>query len=321
MKPLIVYHADCTDGYGSAFVAWLHYRDRADYLAIHPNQLASLKALETLPQLINRDITLIDVGAPPDVVWALHARCRSVVMLDHHATIVDGWAEQGATKTGGAPFVYHLPQKDKGSTPSFVRLDTRKAGVLLAWEHYFTDSELPRLIAYIDDYDRWALKLPQSLEFNLALRNRMPWSFENWEELLHALGPLNGPSTSTFNFMLHEGQILRRAQVMNAEEIARNAMACHVEGWPDAGLAVCCPMLFANDVGEILARRSKTFAICWYGLPSGKVKCSLRAASGYDVRRLAELHGGGGHPNSAAFVASMSSLSLWLKPEQALKAA
>lgn len=299
-------------------MAWLHFRDGADYLAIAPNQLASLKALESLPQLVGRDVTLLDVGAGPDVTWALHQRCHSVVMLDHHATIVAAWADEGAGKPGVEPFVFPLPTKDPVASASVVHLDTRKAGALLAWEHYFPGNTLPRLIAYIDDYDRWALKLPHSLEFNLALRNRMPWSFEKWEELLGLLGSCDGLPNSTFEAMLHEGQVLRRAQVMNAEEIARNAMTCHIEGWDDPGLAVCCPMLFANDVGEILARRSNSFAICWYGLPNGKVKCSLRAVPGYDVRRLAELQGGGGHPNSAAFVASMSNLSLWLKPEHAL---
>lgn len=318
MKPLIVYHADCTDGYGSAFVAWLHYRDSAEYLAIAPNQLASLKALESLPQLVGRDVTLIDVGAGPEVVWALHERCHRVVMLDHHATIVAAWAEEGAGKSGTEPFVFPLPPKSQAAAAGVVRLDTRKSGALLAWEYYFPDGALPRLIAYIDDYDRWALKLPHSLEFNLALRNRMPWSFEKWEELFGLLGTHEGQNSGTFESMLHEGLVLRRAQLMNAEEIARNAVTCHIDGWEDVGLAVCCPMLFANDVGEILARRSNTFAICWYGLPNGKIKCSLRAIPGYDVRRLAELHGGGGHPNSAAFTSSMSSLSLWLKPEHAV---
>ena len=32
MKPLVIYHDHCTDGFGAAFAAWLKLGDDADYL-------------------------------------------------------------------------------------------------------------------------------------------------------------------------------------------------------------------------------------------------------------------------------------------------
>ncbi|MBK8773051.1 MAG: hypothetical protein IPM06_21840 [Rhizobiales bacterium] len=33
MKPLVIYHANCADGFGAAFAAWLRLGDSADYVA------------------------------------------------------------------------------------------------------------------------------------------------------------------------------------------------------------------------------------------------------------------------------------------------
>lgn len=32
MKPLVIYHAACADGFGAAFAAWLKLGDEAEYL-------------------------------------------------------------------------------------------------------------------------------------------------------------------------------------------------------------------------------------------------------------------------------------------------
>ena len=33
MKPLVLYHANCADGFGAAFAAWLKLGDEAEYVA------------------------------------------------------------------------------------------------------------------------------------------------------------------------------------------------------------------------------------------------------------------------------------------------
>lgn len=37
MKPLVCFHADCTDGFGAAFAAWLKLGDDAEYLPMAYN--------------------------------------------------------------------------------------------------------------------------------------------------------------------------------------------------------------------------------------------------------------------------------------------
>ena len=35
VRPLIVYHGDCPDGFGAAFAAWKRYGDEADYVPVN----------------------------------------------------------------------------------------------------------------------------------------------------------------------------------------------------------------------------------------------------------------------------------------------
>ena len=38
MKSLVIYHANCTDGFGAAFAAWLKLGDEAGYLPMEYNK-------------------------------------------------------------------------------------------------------------------------------------------------------------------------------------------------------------------------------------------------------------------------------------------
>ena len=38
MKPLVIYHANCADGFGAAFAAWLKLGNEAEYLPMVYNE-------------------------------------------------------------------------------------------------------------------------------------------------------------------------------------------------------------------------------------------------------------------------------------------
>ena len=38
MKPLVIYHAHCTDGFGAAFAAWMKLGDDAEYVPMQYGQ-------------------------------------------------------------------------------------------------------------------------------------------------------------------------------------------------------------------------------------------------------------------------------------------
>ena len=73
MKPLVIYHADCTDGYGSAFAAWLKFGDEAEYL---PMQYGQVKTVAEMNSVLSTagipfgegEVYILDFSLPKDVM-------------------------------------------------------------------------------------------------------------------------------------------------------------------------------------------------------------------------------------------------------------
>ena len=313
MQPIVFYHAACTDGYGAAFVAWLALGDEADYVPVFHGRIQTLEALErALPDLRGRDVYIIDFSFSPELTREIFRRARRTVWLDHHATSFEAWCSPVYLETVGEVYTESGRASDEAQGGLYsILLDNRKSGALLAWEHFFPGTSTPRLLAYVDDYDRQALALPKAREFNVSLLSQAPWSFPQWRQLLADLGIHNGPSTPVFEMMLREGTALRRSQAALVASMTPDAQAIRIPGWPDTGLALPCPSLLANDVGEELVSRCGTYAVCWH-MHDGVVKCSLRSQGEYNVEKLAALQGGGGHKNRAAFRVPLETFATWL---------
>ena len=54
MKPLVIYHASCADGFGAAFAAWLKLGDDAEYVPMQylDSKLNAIEAWEALSAAI-----------------------------------------------------------------------------------------------------------------------------------------------------------------------------------------------------------------------------------------------------------------------------
>jgi nanoRNase/pAp phosphatase (c-di-AMP/oligoRNAs hydrolase) len=61
--------------------------------------------------------------------------------------------------------------------------------------------------------------------------------------------------------------------------------------------------MFASETGNALVNKEKRIgiAIVWYS-EGGAIKVSLRSTDKFDVSKLAEKYGGGGHKKAAGFI-------------------
>ncbi|MGJ4748978.1 DHHA1 domain-containing protein, partial [Leptospira sp. SA-E8] len=84
-----------------------------------------------------------------------------------------------------------------------------------------------------------------------------------------------------------------------AEDMAANAEPILFNGIK--GLMLNAPGAFHSLLGEILSRRSGTFALLWTANKGGVVKIGLRSQKGFDCIPLAESMGGGGHAQACGF--------------------
>lgn len=313
MTPLIIYHADCTDGYGAAFAAWLRFGDEAEYFPAHYDRCKDVDQMARyLPAYQHRPVFIIDFSFARPVMEVLMREAASLVWLDHHATSFKDWCGPRYLESHER-FASCLTHPDTPNEPRvLIGLDNTRSGALLAWQYFHPTLPVPRLFAHIDDYDRWVFQLPNTQAFSLALSSRAPWCFDQWSDLAVELGTADGPETPAYQRMLAEGHALLRMQEALVRSVIADAIPCKLPGSDVPGLAVTCPLLLANDVGAALAKQSGTYGVCWYQKSDGRMKVSLRSAGSIDVSALAATQGGGGHRGSAGFHTSMEALQGWV---------
>ena len=319
MKPLVIYHANCTDGFGAAFAAWLKLGDEAEYLPMEHGKGYSKS--ENTFEINERDIYVLDFSFPREVMDLLLSRAKRVVWLDHHKTAFEMWC--GGYRRGDR--YQAIPLGGEDPLKHYVVLDDNFSGAYLAWEYFHPGTEVPMLIQHIDDRDRWQFKLDGSKELHAALNSYKPWTFEQWWRLFY---DKHGLGTNKRADLIQEGKAILRAHNQNVQAALKQAKACWIKalksidlpssfidgilpGWQ--GIAANAPSFLASDLGHELANKSGTFGLVWSMAGDGQVYCSLRSNGEYDVSAIAKAFGGGGHRNAAGFSTDTDTLMGWLK--------
>ena len=282
MKPLIIYHGPrCADGFGAAYAAWAHYGSDATYLPAQYGEGSYLKVLQQ-ERVIDREVHVLDFSFPKQNMIHLLSTAKRVVWLDHHLSAFE--------------MELTIPHQH------FAILDNDRSGALIAWEFYKPKSTVPMLIRYLDDYDRWQFKLPDTKAVSKGLWSYAPWTFEQWATQMEG----------NTEQLAAEGWAILRAHDVNVKAVVKGAgRSCSIGG--AKGLSANCPPHLASDVGHELANQSGTFGLLWYINKDGKVLCSLRSNGDYDVSAIAKTFGGGGHKNAAGFETDVPTIMEMLK--------
>ncbi len=276
-QPLILYHGrNCPDGFAAALAAWLYYDGKAEFLGLDHGDVTSV---DDLPALSGRAVYILDFSFADHILRAIEERAAKMVMLDHHLS--------AAQKLTG--FVCRC---------GVVHFDMEKSGSRLAWEFFHPDLPVPELIRFVEDRDIWVWQFPQSAGF-LAALDMEAFDFSRWQEIA--------------NF--DAGQLLAyigRGQAMDekfnnlSDLIAEGARPVSFNGVQ--GLMVNAPGLFHSQVGDLLCKKSGTFALLWTVDKNGIVKCGLRSKPGFNCIDLAARMGGGGHAQACGFKMSVDRL-------------
>lgn len=317
MKPLVIYHDHCTDGFGAAFAAWCKLGDTAEYLPM------SYGSGDPLRDVIyeGRTVYVLDFSFDKMTTEALLDQCSMFVWLDHHKSAFEMWTGSHTNS---------FTQKHWGSEghPCHIYLDQHRSGAMLAWEYFHPEKTVPDLIRYIDDRDRWVFKYgTASKALHAGLQAQLPWGFTQWRKLLDvdALGEV-----------FHEGFSILNVYARQIADRVKAAEKCSIDHpggdhehlpwewsrdpfydaggyWHAPGLAVNSPM-HQSEIGNELAKASGTYGLVWYFDGSSKrANVSLRSIGDYDVSVIAKQFGGGGHRNAAGFNIDMSTLLDFLK--------
>ena len=324
LKPLVIYHANCADGFGAAFAAWLKLgesdsiEEGAEYVPMQYGTVPDIESWHMQYAISQREVYILDFSFPRQTMDYLFSVARRVTWLDHHKTAFEMWCDEERT---------YMKHEDKYHT---IVLDNNKSGAYLAWEYFHPGEEIPQFIRHIDDYDRWQFKIEGTKAFNKALWSYAPWSFKQWQhEWDSTWGYSSADGLEGMPNFIQEGEAILRAHDQNVQSVVKgSARECWIkapepidlpgsfldevtQGWQ--GLAANCPPHLQSDVGHELATQSGTFGLLWSIDKDNNCRCSLRSNGDYDVSAIAKAFGGGGHRNAAGFTTSIQTLLEWIK--------
>lgn len=268
---VIVTHHPCSDGFGARYAAWLRYHNQAEYLDENHNGYKATAALLARPDVSLLDVTYFDICPSRDLLEQLHKRAKSVTVIDHH--------EKAEEKCGDLPYVH---------------IDQTRSGAVLAWQHLFPSQEVPFILLLVEDRDLWNWKIPHSQDYLLWLELQ-GFSYESWHRAHRQLQKPTGRAE-----VLAEGQAYTRFQdylvndrIITTGNIRKLFLGGHVLA------AVNSPTL-QSEIGNKLTVLTPASAI--YHRTHSGWSVSLRSTDqGPNVNQLAQLYGGGGHPNASGF--------------------
>ncbi len=262
---VVIYHADCRDGFGSAYAAWKKFGDNASYIPLKAE-------VNTPPEgLTDKEIYILDFSFPKEVLQTLIDTNKSVLVIDHH-----------------------ISAKDDVEAFSDNIFDNDHSGAVLSWQYFHPDTPVPSLLTYIEDTDIWKFALPESREFSTAL-GTVDMNFQAWDALVESLKN----EDNLINFIAKGALLAKFEDRLIAHMMTRKERVLFEgnEIWALNNSEYVS--VLGNKLAELnLAEEQTPIGIVYYH-SDGRVKISLRSIGDIDVSAIAQKYGGGGHKNAA----------------------
>jgi len=268
-KKLVIYHANCVDGFTSAWVAKNALFPGYGPESTPPETLGLIEFVaahykQPPPDVTDKSVYICDFSYPREILLSMQAKADSLVVLDHHKSAQD--ALQGL---------------------DCCVFDMHRSGAALTWDYFYGEnSERHWLVNYVQDRDLWTWKLPDSQLISDAIGCR-PFNFEAWDKM----------AVSSPEQLALEG---RSIAAYKANQIKLHTLQAYITKLD--GVEV--PAVNATSLNSELANALSAgypFAVAWSYLGEGLYHYSLRNNGQCDVAKIAEKFGGGGHAAAAGF--------------------
>jgi len=270
---LVIYHANCPDGFTGAWLLWRAFGDEADYVPANYGE-------ELLPvsQVEGQNVFIVDFSYSRENMKRVAKWARSIQVWDHHKT-----AEESCRGL------------------DFCTFDMDRCGARLLFETYIKDNfpgtwwhdKTREFVRYIDDNDRWIRALPKTAEVRAAY-TATPFEFSHWGALV----------AKGFHGWVEVGQqILQYQQLLIDQHLATVARVPfklpHGRFVTVPVVNLTCKHIVSPLLGKLAKDTPFAMGFWWNGR---EWEVSLRSREGSeDVSKIAQMFGGGGHAHAAGF--------------------
>ncbi len=285
-KVVIGYHADCTDGYTAAWVAYRHYMNDPNKPDVIPRPLYYNKPLPVELEMCKEEdeVVFVDFCPSEDQLEDLLDRGMRVTLIDHHPKAFETYARfQNRHNFSG------LVSKDA-------------SGAKLTYQYYNPLSPgVPELIEAVSARDLWqhtpeqeALATGYRASFNsfLDLLMLLPVSVDS----LFTSGPLMSKFRDMGFILLKEHRRLAQAIINTTQRM----MSIHGTRVPVVQLPTALSSAGLAMLYEQPCYR-KTFVASYQDTRTSRIWSLRSHADGMDVNEVAKHFGGGGHVHAAGF--------------------
>jgi oligoribonuclease NrnB/cAMP/cGMP phosphodiesterase (DHH superfamily) len=272
-KHSVLHHGDW-DGICAACVARNHLPPDTQYQVVQYEQPVPWELVDGC------HVWIFDFSYPREQMEEIIDRAESMTCIDHHAT-----AQEALDGLDGCHF------------------NMDHSGARLVHDYFQGNKDYPKhgkflrgrfpkkLVDYVEDRDLWAWKLPKSQEVS-AVIGSYPLTFEAWDELIARFSERGGLKT-----VAREGTSILRDQNTKIASLKRAAKKIAMLG--HHAMVINTSLFFSELAGELAEQDGCDFGVAWFLAKDGLVQLSFRSRGDFDVSKLAQKLGGGGHKNSA----------------------
>jgi oligoribonuclease NrnB/cAMP/cGMP phosphodiesterase (DHH superfamily) len=154
MIKICIYHGNCADGFGAAWVVRKALGDIEFHAATHGNNP---------PDLHGKDVIVVDFSYKKDMLAILAAEAKSILIIDHHKTAAEDLVDLPANVT--------------------TIFDMDHSGAVLTWMHFYPGIVPPQLLLHIEDRDLWRFALEGTRQIQANVFS-YPYDFAVWDDLM-----------------------------------------------------------------------------------------------------------------------------------------
>ncbi len=220
---LVIYHAECPDGFGSAYSAWKKFGDKADYLPAFYDT--------DPPDVSGKNVFIFDYSYSKEKLLEIKKKANRLIMIDHHKS------NEELVKTAD-DFVF----------------DVKHSASVLSWKYFNPDKEVPQFLLYIEEGDLWSFNLPQSKEV-AAFIDDVKKDFYLWDEIVSDF-----EDQDKKEFYIKKGREIVKATEDFVSKKVSSAKEVSFEGY---NTLIVNSERYSSEIGNTLSKKLPPIGIIW----------------------------------------------------------
>lgn len=220
---LVIYHADCPDGFGSAYSAWKKFGDNAQYYPAFYDT--------DPPEVSGKKVFIFDYSYTNEKLLDIKKKAERLVMIDHHRS-----------------------NEELVKNADEYVFDIGHSASVLSWKYFHPDKNVPDFLLYVEEGDLWKFNLPNSKEM-AAFIDELPKNFELWDKTISDFEEEDNGAI----FVKKGEEMIGRIEKLVSEKVS-SAKEVSFEGYKTL---IANSERHSSEIGNFMTKKLPPIGIVW----------------------------------------------------------